>query len=66
MCAPPTSEDAVLSPGFDDAFTDSLAQFVQKLWSFKGLPATTVADAGGKGLRPNLQPLDYMLRNLNW
>jgi len=28
----PTSKDVVLSPGSDDAFTDSLAQFFQELW----------------------------------
>jgi len=31
-CSQPTSKDAVLSPGSHDAFNDSLAQFIQKLW----------------------------------
>jgi len=32
--------------GSDDAFIDSLAQHVQKLWPFKSLPATVVATTG--------------------
>jgi len=31
-------------------FSDSLAQSRQNLWSLKGLPTTTVAGAGVKGL----------------
>jgi len=47
-CAQPTSKDAVLSPGFDDAFTDSLAQSVQELWPIITSQAITVAYAGLK------------------
>jgi len=37
----------VLSYGSNDAFTDSPAQPVQKLWPFKGLPAAVVAGVQG-------------------
>jgi len=50
MCAQLTSKNSLPSPGFDDAFTDSLAQSVQKLWPIITSPATVVAGAGVKGI----------------
>jgi len=43
------SFDSLLFRRSRDVFTSSLARSVLELWLIKGLPAPTVAGAGGKG-----------------
>jgi len=51
----------VRSPGANDDFTDSLAQSIQTLWTFKGLPPTTVAGESVKGTWHGVDVVDLTL-----